>query len=102
MALVTLAYNKFKYPKYLIYKPSLKYEDLIRLKLSSRRSKNCLPLTSKAWNIIFQILRISLHSKSQEYLHGNKGVRLNFCLLINNGIKFSVVIAWAFTEFNRI
>ena len=44
-------------------------------------SRKFLPLRSDAWKIIFQVLRILLLSnfllKSQEYLFGNRGMRLN-------------------------
>ena len=47
----------------------------------STSSRKFLPLRSNAWKVIFQVLRILLLSnfllKSQEYLFGNRGMRLN-------------------------
>ena len=52
---------------------------MILLSLSNR-SKKWFPLSSEAWNIIFQYLIMSSLSvfllKSHEFLHGNSGVRL--------------------------
>ena len=48
------------------------------LRLLSKRSRNCLPFPSDAWNVIFHWLMMSLLSnflqKSQDILHGYEGV----------------------------
>jgi len=81
---VVLAHKEFEWPKYLIHEPSLVYKGSKRWRSSSRRSRKFkfLPLVLEAWNIIFQFFIILLHSlflsKSQNVLHGNRGVRLNF------------------------
>ena len=49
---------------------------------SSCRSKKCLSLESEAWNVIFQVLRISSHLlfllNSHEDLHGNMRTKSKF------------------------
>ena len=49
---------------------------------SSCKSKKCLSLESKAWNVIFQILSISSHLlfllNSYKDLHGNMGTKSKF------------------------
>ena len=81
MALVALTHKEFECPKYLIHEPPLVYEGSIGWRSSSNRSRSCLPFASDTWKVIFQIFKISLHSlflsKSQDDLHGNKGVKLN-------------------------
>ena len=63
MALVALTHSKFDCPKYLIYEPPLEYKGLIGLRSSSRRSKNYLSLTSKAWNVIIFISFVEIPRK---------------------------------------
>ena len=81
IALNTLAYRELKWPKNFSYEPPLVYEDSIGLSSLSTRLRKCFPLKSKAWNIIFQVLIISLYSdfllKSHYCLHGRSRIRLN-------------------------
>jgi len=81
MALEALMYNKLEWLKYFSYKPPLEYISSIMFEWSSRSSKKFLSLVSEAWNIIFQILRISLHLvfqlNSHKDLYRRIGMKLN-------------------------
>jgi len=78
MAIVALTHKEFECPKYLIHEPPLVYEGSIGWRSSSNRLRSCLPFASDTWRVIFQISLHSLFlSKSQDDLHGNKGVKLN-------------------------
>ena len=87
MALVALAHNEFEWPKYFSHNPSFKYISSILLRLSLRRSIKFLLLSSNALNITFYLLINSSHSffqlNSHEDLHGKRGVKLNFLVLLS-------------------
>ena len=81
MALEALMHSELEWPKYFSHEPPLKYVSSMIFESSSRSSKKFLPLASEAWNVIFQVLRISSHLVFQlncyEDLHGKIGMRLN-------------------------
>jgi len=57
---------------------------------SSSRSRNCFPLRSEAWNVIFQMFRISSLSlfllKSHEVLLGKSGVGLKALVSLSTAL----------------
>ena len=82
ITLVALVQSELECPKYLSYVPPLEINGSIGFESSSRSSRKCCSLSSKAWKCIFQLLRMLLHSffllKPQEDLHGKMGVRSSF------------------------
>ena len=81
IALDALVHRELEWLKNLSHEPLLIYEGLMGLLLLSTRSRKCFSLESEAWNVIFQVLIISLHSdfllKSHNHLHGRSRIRLN-------------------------
>ena len=81
IALVTLAQRELEWLKYFSQVPLLVYEGSSRLLSLFYKSKNCHLFKSEAWNIIFQVDRISLYLlfllKSQDNLHEYKDRGLN-------------------------
>ena len=81
MALVALAHNELEWLKNFSQKSLLVYEGLIELSWLLTSSRNCWPFWSKAWNVIFQIQIMLLHSfillKFYNDLQGSRGVWQN-------------------------
>jgi len=86
MACVALVHNKLEYPKWLIYRPPFEYIGLISVRLSFSSLKNCFPLRSNTWKIIYHCLIILLLSffllKSHEVWQGKNKIRLNFFMFL--------------------
>ena len=79
ITLVALVQSELECPKYLSYVLPLEINGSIGFESSSRSSRKCCPLSSKAWKCIFQLLRMLFFLlKSQEDLHGKMGVRSSF------------------------
>ena len=81
IALEALAHKEFKWPKYFSQAPPLMYNGSMILSSPSSRLRNCFPLKSDAWKVIFQIFAILSHwlflLKSQDILQGKRGIGLN-------------------------
>ena len=81
ITLDALVYRELEWLKNLSHEPLLIYKGLMGLLLLSTRSRKCFSLESEAWNVIFQVLIISLHSdfllKSYNHLHGRSRTGLN-------------------------
>ena len=104
IALEALVHSEFECSKYLGHGLSLVYESSIGLLLSSRSSRKCWPLLSDDWSVIFQLLRISLHSffllKFQAQVVGNK--MKVFSLLIHYVIEGLSAITRAILKFYSV
>ena len=81
IALIALTHNGFKWPKCLSYGSPLTYESTIMLLLLLSRLRKCFPFISNAWNVIFHLFIMSLHSffllKYHEDLQGKREIGLN-------------------------